>query len=76
MTKLYLYEPTLRPAGIATVPPGWVYVEMPWDLAHMRPDLPRSQYRHGVIGYYNKPLSEQIAKSAALRFLGEDKTTI
>lgn len=45
------YAPLLRPAGFATLPHGlqWEYVEAPWDLAHIRSDLPRSDHRHGVI---------------------------
>lgn len=41
----------LRPASFATLPAGlrWEYVEAPWDLAHVRSDLPRSDNRHGVI---------------------------
>lgn len=47
----YLYRPLLRPAGFATPPPGleWDYTQMPPDLAHRRPELPRSEHRHGVI---------------------------
>lgn len=45
------YKPLLRPASFATLPAGmqWEYVEMPPDIAHNRPDLPRSAHRHGVI---------------------------
>lgn len=44
------YRPTLRPASASTLPRGieWSYVEAPSDLV-MRPDLPRSRHRYGVI---------------------------
>lgn len=37
------YRPMARPATFATLPAGlrWEYVEAPWDLAHVRSDLPR-----------------------------------
>ncbi len=45
------YRPLLRPAGFATMPPGlkWDYVEVPREIAHLRPSLPVSAHRHGVI---------------------------
>jgi hypothetical protein len=45
------YTPLLRPAGFESLPRGltWEYAEAPWDIAHRRPDLPRSSHRHGVI---------------------------
>ena len=47
----YLYRPLLRPAGFATMPAGlkWDYVEVPREIAHLRPNLPVSRHRHGVI---------------------------
>lgn len=47
----HLYRPQYRPAGFATLPPGlvWEYAQMPPDLAHRRPELPRSSHRFGVI---------------------------
>ena len=47
----YLYRPLLRPAGFATMPAGlkWDYVEVPRDIAHLRPNLPVSRHRYGVI---------------------------
>ena len=46
------YRPMLRPAGFATLPPGvrWEYVQSPaMSGLCNRPDLPRSDYRYGVI---------------------------
>ena len=34
----------------------WEYVEAPPSIAHNRPDLPRSQYEHGVIST-DRPLT-------------------
>ena len=47
----YRYRPMLRPAGFATLPSGlkWEFVEAPWDLAHIRTDLPRGDTRYGLI---------------------------
>jgi hypothetical protein len=47
MTK---YIPLLRPASFVTLPVGldWSYVEAPRYIT-TRPDLPTSQYTHGVI---------------------------
>ena len=47
----YLYRPLLRPAGFATMPAGlkWDYVEVPREIAHLRPNLPVSRHRYGVI---------------------------
>jgi hypothetical protein len=44
------YRTTLRPASVTTLPPGvkWEFLEAPWDLAHIRTDLPRSAHRYGV----------------------------
>lgn len=46
----YHYRPLLRPASNSTLPDGvqWEYVEVPSYIT-ARPDLPTSQYRHGVI---------------------------
>ncbi len=45
------YLPRLRPASFATLPAGikWEYVAAPWDLAHVRTDIPRAANRHGII---------------------------
>jgi hypothetical protein len=47
----HYYRPLLRPAGFATMPPGlkWDYVEVPREIAHLRPNLPVSRHRYGVI---------------------------
>lgn len=52
-----LYTMRYRPASFATLPPrlnrggglGWWYVEAPFDLAHIRTDIPRSKHVFGVI---------------------------
>lgn len=46
----YLYIPLARPVGIGTIPRDvqWEYVEAP-DYVTLRPDLPRSSHRHGLI---------------------------
>ena len=63
--------PQLRPASVATLPPGiqWEYTEMPWDLAHRRPELPRSGYRYGVIAT-SRPLTADEIERFSLRFIG------
>ena len=50
-TARHYYRPLLRPAGFATMPPGlkWDYVEVPREIAHLRPSLPVSAHRHGII---------------------------
>lgn len=47
----YRYRPRYRPPGFATLPAGlvWEFVQMPPDIAHRRPDVPRSAYRFGMI---------------------------
>lgn len=47
---MFLYRPTLRPAGFATLPAGvrWQFHELPSDDYSER-DLPRSRWRYGVI---------------------------
>lgn len=59
MTR-YHYRPRNRPAGFATLPAGlqWEFVEMPPDLAHRRPELPRSAHRYGVIAT-SRPLKNE-----------------
>ena len=46
-----IYRPLLRPASFCTLPRGvvWSYVQAPWDLAHIRTDIPRGETRHGLI---------------------------
>lgn len=45
------YRPLRRPASMVTLPAGvtWSFVQAPWDLAHVRPDLPRGETRFGLI---------------------------
>ena len=47
----HLYRTRYRPPSFATLPLAlqWDFVEMPPDIAHRRPELPRSRYRFGVI---------------------------
>lgn len=65
------YAPLLRPASFATLPRGivWDYVEAPWDLAHLRPELPRSAHRHGVIAV-SRPLTADECEQFDLQCLG------
>ena len=54
------YRPLLRPAAFGGIPKSlgeWVYVEMPPDIAHMRPDVPPSRHRHGVVAF-RRPLTD------------------
>lgn len=48
---MFIYRPTLRPASVFTLPRGitWEFVEAPWDIAHIRNDLPRGKTRYGLI---------------------------
>ena len=45
------YIPLLRPASSFSLPRGvqWDFVEAPADIAHRRPDIPRSSHRYGII---------------------------
>jgi hypothetical protein len=51
----------IRPASFSTLPSGvkWEYVEAPPDIAHKRPDLPRSTHRYGVIATERKLTPEE-----------------
>lgn len=53
------YRLRLRPASSVTLPPrlAWEFVVMPPDIAHQRPDLPRSNHRFGVIAI-DRPLTD------------------
>ncbi|MHB1869650.1 MAG: hypothetical protein ACYCT1_02190 [Steroidobacteraceae bacterium] len=57
----YLYRPLLRPAGFATMPAGlkWDYVEAAQEIAHLRPTLPVSRHRYGVIACDRKLTPEE-----------------
>lgn len=57
----YRYRPLLRLPGFATLPPGvvWEYVQMPPDLAHLRPELPRSEHRFGIIATHRALSAEE-----------------
>ena len=66
---MHLYEPLLRPAGFATAPSGWEYVERPASVMLNRPDLPQSRLRYGVIGYREK-LSDETREHYSLRYIG------
>lgn len=60
----YTYRPTIRPASMATLPAGvkWEFVEAPWDIAHIRADLPRSSTRHGLIATERRLTKEECAR--------------
>ena len=47
----WTYRPTLRPPSFCTLPAGirWEFVAAPWDLAHIRTDIPRAPTRYGII---------------------------
>ena len=46
----HIYRPLLRPASFCTLPKvAWSYVQAPWDLAHIRTDIPRCDTPHGLI---------------------------
>jgi hypothetical protein len=66
----YLYRPLYRPAAFSGIPKGWDYVEAPADLAHRRPELPRSTWIHGVIGY-DRQLTQDECKNWELEYVGE-----
>ena len=58
------YKVLLRPASSFTLPKGirWDYVAAPWDLAHIRNDIPRAENRHGVIGTDRQLTANEIAQ--------------
>jgi len=58
MTKKIAYSHRLRPTGHATLPAGVTFelIAAPWEIAHLRPDLPRTPYRHGMF-VTNRPLT-------------------
>jgi len=66
---MYIYRPTIRPPGYATVPNGWRYVEVPLEIAARRRDLPVSRYRYGLIGYDHR-LDRPDEERFALEYLG------
>lgn len=45
------YRPTIRPASMVTLPSGvkWEFSQAPWDIAHIRTDIPRCDSRYGLI---------------------------
>lgn len=43
------YTPRYRPAADAFWGLDWRYVEAPANIAHMRPDLPRSSRPFGIV---------------------------
>jgi len=65
---LSIYRPLLRPASFATLPSGlgWTYVTAPWDLAHRRTDLPRSETRYGTIAT-DRPLTRDECEAFDLK---------
>ena len=71
----YLYRPLLRPAGFATMPAGlkWNYVEVPRDIAHLRPNLPVSRHRYGVIAC-DRELTEKERRNFDIEPVREERT--
>ena len=71
----YLYRPLLRPAGFATMPAGlkWDYVEVPPDIAHLRPNLPVSAHRYGVIAC-DRELTEKEYRHFDLEEVREERS--
>jgi len=53
------YRTKFRPAHFSALPDGVTieYIEAPPDMAHMRPDLPVSQWRFGVF-VASRPLTK------------------
>jgi len=70
----YLYRPLLRPAGFATMPAGlkWDYVEVPREIAHLRPSLPVSAHRYGVIAC-DRELTEKECRHFDLKQVPEER---
>jgi hypothetical protein len=62
------YRPTIRPASMVALPPGvrWEFVEAPWDIAHVRTDLPRCETRYGLIST-DRPLTAEECEHFELR---------
>lgn len=62
------YRPMIRPASMVALPVGvkWEFVEAPRDIAHMRPDLPVSDSRYGVIAT-DRPLTMDEREHFSLR---------
>ena len=59
---MHTYRPMMRPASMVTLPAGvkWEFVEAPWDIAHMRMDLPRSSHRFGMISTDRRLTEDEI----------------
>ena len=71
----HVYRPLLRPAGFATMPAGlkWDYIEVPRDIAHLRPNLPVSAHRYGVIAC-DRELTEKECRNFDLEQVCEERT--
>lgn len=62
-----VYRPLLRPASAFTLPKvGWTFVQSPWDLAHVRTDLPRCDTRYGLIET-DRPLTAEECEAFSLK---------
>ena len=59
----YLYKPTLRPAGFATLPVGleWDYIEAPSSepMIAVRRGLPMSRWQFGIIATNRRLTTEE-----------------
>lgn len=62
------YRPMIRPASFCTLPRGvkWEFVEAPWDIAHVRTDIPRCETRHGLIAT-DRPLTADECEQFSLK---------
>jgi hypothetical protein len=69
LSDRYKYQPLLRPASFATLPPGlaWEYVESPTSIGHNRPDLPMSIHTHGIIATTRQLTAEELDRYSLRR---------
>ena len=60
---MYTYRTKVRPASTSTLPQGikWEFVAAPWDLAHIRTDMPRAENRYGIIKTDRALTAEELA---------------
>jgi hypothetical protein len=62
------YRPTIRPAAMVSLPAGvkWEFIQAPWDIAHVRIDLPRCDTRYGLIAT-DRPLTADECEHFSLK---------
>jgi hypothetical protein len=65
----HTYRPLRRPASMVTLPTGlsWEFVQAPWDLAHIRTDIPRGDTRFGLIAT-TRPLTADECEAFELKY--------